>query len=75
MPKTGTPLSATAVRNLKEPGKYYDIHGLFLRIEPTGSRRWVQRVSVAGMTSRLLLGFCALLHNHCRIEVHLLTKL
>ena len=46
MPKTGTPLSATAVRNLKEPGKYYDLHGLFLRIEPTGSRRWVQRVSV-----------------------------
>ena len=56
MPKTGTPLSATAVRNLKEPGKYYDLHGLFLRIEPTGSRRWVQRVSVAGRQREMGLG-------------------
>ena len=56
MPKTGTPLSATAVRNLKEPGKYYDLHGLFLRVEPTGSRRWVQRVSVAGRQREIGLG-------------------
>jgi integrase len=56
MPKTGTPLSATAVRNLREPGKYYDLHGLFLRIEPTGSRRWVQRVSVAGRQREIGLG-------------------
>ena len=56
MPKTGTPLSATAVRSLKEPGKYYDLHGLFLRIEPTGSRRWVQRVSVAGRQREIGLG-------------------
>ena len=56
MPKIGTPLSATAVRNLKEPGKYYDLHGLFLRIEPTGSRRWVQRVSVAGRQREIGLG-------------------
>ena len=56
MPKTGTPLSATAVRNLKEPGKYYDLHGLFLRIEPTGSRRWVQRVSISGRQREIGLG-------------------
>ena len=56
MPKTGTPLSATAVRNLREPGKYYDLHGLFLRIEPTGSRRWVQRISVAGRQREIGLG-------------------
>ena len=56
MPKTGTPLSATAVRHLKEAGKYYDLHGLFLRIEPTGSRRWVQRVSVAGRQRETGLG-------------------
>ena len=56
MPKTGTPLSATAVRNLKEPGKYYDLHGLFLRIEPTGSRRRVQRVSIAGRQREIGLG-------------------
>ena len=56
MPKIGTPLSATTVRNLKKPGKYYDLHGLFLRIEPTGSRRWVQRVSVAGRQREIGLG-------------------
>ena len=56
MPKAGTPLSATAVRNLREPGKYYDLHGLFLRIEPTGSRRWVQRISVAGRQREIGLG-------------------
>ena len=56
MPKTGTPLSATAVRNLTEPVKYYNLHGLFMRIEPTCSRRWVQRVSVAGRQRKIGLG-------------------
>jgi len=56
MPKRGTPLTATAVRNLNSPGKYYDINGLFLRIEPTGSRRWVQRVSVSGRQREIGLG-------------------
>ena len=56
MPKSGTPLTATAVRNLREPGKYYDLHGLFLRIEPTGSRRWVQRLNVTGRQREIGLG-------------------
>lgn len=56
MPKIGTPLSATAVKNFRNPGKYYDQHGLFLRIEPTGSRRWVQRVSVVGRQREIGLG-------------------
>ena len=56
MPKVGTPLSATAVKNFRNPGKYYDQHGLFLRIEPTGSRRWVQRVSVVGRQREIGLG-------------------
>lgn len=56
MPKVGTPLSATAVKNFRNPGKYYDQHGLFLRIEPTGSRRWVQRVGVAGRQREIGLG-------------------
>jgi integrase len=56
LPKSGTPLSATLVRNLKEPGKYYDLHGLFLRIEPTGSRRWVQRLTIYGRQREIGLG-------------------
>ena len=56
MPKTGTPLTAIAVKNFRNPGKYYDQNGLFLRIEPTGSRRWVQRVSIAGRQREIGLG-------------------
>lgn len=56
MPKFGTPLSAKAVKNFRNPGKYYDQHGLFLRIEPTGSRRWVQRVNIAGRQREIGLG-------------------
>lgn len=56
MPKTGTPLSSVAVRNLRSAGKYYDQHGLFLRIEPTGSRRWVQRLSIDGRQREMGLG-------------------
>ena len=26
------------------PGKYYDEHGLFLRVHPGGSRQWMQRI-------------------------------
>ena len=49
-------MSATAVRNLRDPGKYYDLHGLFLRIENAGSRRWVQRINVAGRQREIGLG-------------------
>ncbi|QPI86209.1 tyrosine-type recombinase/integrase [Rhodobacterales bacterium HKCCA1288] len=56
MPKTGTPLSAAAVRNLRTAGKYYDLHGLFLRIEPSGSRRWVQRLTIDGRQREMGLG-------------------
>ena len=56
MPKTGTPLSSVAVRNLRSAGKYYDQHGLFLRIEPTGSRRWVQRLNIDGRQREMGLG-------------------
>ena len=26
---------------VKEPGKYYDVYGLFLRVTPSGSKQWV----------------------------------
>lgn len=56
MPKTGTPLSSVAVRSLRTAGKYYDQHGLFLRIEPSGSRRWVQRLNIEGRQREMGLG-------------------
>lgn len=74
MPKTGTQLSATAVRNLRAPGKYYDLHGLFLRIEPTGSRRWVQRLSINARQREIGLGSADLVSLAEAREQALLNK-
>lgn len=59
-PGTGTrqpekQLTAAEVRTA-EPGKHFDGHGLFLRVEPNGSRRWVQRIVIRGKRSELGLG-------------------
>ena len=49
-------LNAEQVRTLSEPGRYFDGNGLSLRVEPSGSKHWVQRVSVNGKRSNLGLG-------------------
>lgn len=49
-------LSAAFVRTIKDPGKYYDINGLFLRVEPSGTKRWVQRLTIRGRLRELGLG-------------------
>jgi integrase len=49
-------LSAAKVRQVREPGKYYDGNGLFLRVEPTGSKRWVQRLTIHGKQREIGLG-------------------
>lgn len=41
-------LSAVRVKALKAPGKYEDGGGLRLVIGPTGTKRWVVRITVAG---------------------------
>ena len=49
-------LSAAKVRTLSEPGQYSDGNGLTLRVEPTGSKRWVQRVTLHGKRHNIGLG-------------------
>lgn len=51
-------LSAALVRSVREPGKYHDGGGLglYLRVEPNGSRFWVQRIAIAGKRRELGLG-------------------
>lgn len=51
-------LTAALVRNASEPGKYHDGGGLglYLRVEPNGSRFWVQRITIAGRRRELGLG-------------------
>lgn len=52
------PLTAALVRSVKEPGKYHDGKGtgLYLRVEPNGSRFWVQRTAVNGKRREIGLG-------------------
>ncbi|MBT8460496.1 MAG: integrase arm-type DNA-binding domain-containing protein [Boseongicola sp.] len=51
-------LTATLVRSVKEPGKYHDGGGLglYLRVEPNGSRFWIQRIMIRGKRRELGLG-------------------
>ncbi len=49
-------LTAQAVRNAIEPGKYFDGHGLFLKVNETGSKSWVQRIVIRGKRRELGLG-------------------
>ena len=43
-------------RKQGEPGKHYDAHGLFLKVEPGGTRRWVQRIVIHGRRRDIGLG-------------------
>lgn len=53
-------LTAQEVKNAKDPGKYFDGHGLFLRVQPNGARQWVQRITIRGKRCELGLGNPAL---------------
>lgn len=49
-------LTVKFVESAKEPGKYFDGHGLFLRVQPNGARQWVQRITIRGKRCELGLG-------------------
>lgn len=53
-------LTVAAVRSATKPGKYFDGHGLFLRIDANGSRFWVQRIVIRGKRCEMGLGSAAL---------------
>ena len=48
-------LTEKAVRSAG-PGKHYDGHGLHLHVRKSGSRQWVQRITVGGRRLDLGLG-------------------
>lgn len=48
-------LTAAFVRSAK-PGRYYDEHGLMLRVAPTGAKQWIWRGTVRGRRVDLGLG-------------------
>jgi hypothetical protein len=39
-------LTARFIETVSKPGKYFDGQGLFLRVQPNGSRQWVQRITI-----------------------------
>ncbi len=49
-------LSAVFVRNVKNSGMYADGNGLYLRVDESGARRWVQRIVIRGRRRNLGLG-------------------
>ena len=48
-------LTAAQVRTAG-PGKWFDGHGLFLRVQPNLARQWVQRITIRGKRHELGLG-------------------
>lgn len=53
-------LTALFARTVKEPGKYFDGHGLYLLVRPNGSRFWLQRIVIRGKRTELGLGSASL---------------
>ncbi len=49
-------LTAQFIRNITEPGKYFDGHGLYLRIDKNGARFWVQRIVIRGRRREIGMG-------------------
>ena len=53
-------LTAAFCRTVSESGRYADGNGLYLHVDPSGARRWVQRLVVGGRPRALGLGSYAL---------------
>lgn len=53
-------LSAAFVRTVTKPGKYFDGQGLFLKVDTSGAKRWVQRITVRGRRVEMGLGGASL---------------
>ena len=49
-------LSYAFVQTVAEAGRYCDGHGLYLDVQPSGSRSWVQRITIGGRRRELGLG-------------------
>jgi integrase len=54
--KPAKALNTRMVNTVTEPGKYFDGHGLYLRVDPGGGRFWVQRIVINGKRCELGLG-------------------
>ncbi|GJE48405.1 Prophage integrase IntS [Methylobacterium tardum] len=53
-------LTTVQMRALKTPGRYADGHGLYLVVDPSGSKRWLLRIVVQGKRRDIGLGGASL---------------
>ena len=53
-------LNVRFVETAKVPGKYFDGHGLFLRVQSNGAKQWVQRIVIRGKRCEIGLGSAVL---------------
>ena len=53
-------LTAATVSNKKAPGFYADGHGLYLKVDKSGAKRWIQRVVINGKRCDIGLGSVSL---------------
>lgn len=53
-------LSAAFVRTIDKAGFYGDGHGLYLKVEPGGAKRWIQRIVINGKRRDIGLGGASL---------------
>ena len=58
--RTEKALSAAFVRTVTAPGKYTDGHGLFLKVDTSGAKRWVQRIMIRGKRTEIGMGSASL---------------
>ena len=49
-------LTAAFVRTVSKPGKYSDGNGLYLLVQPSGTRSWIQRLTIRGQRRDTGLG-------------------
>ena len=49
-------LTPQRIREARNPGDYADGNGLYLRVDDTGTKRWVQRLTIRGKRHNLGLG-------------------
>ena len=49
-------LTTKFVENITKAGKYYDQHGLFLHVRPSGAKKWLQRYTFNGRRREIGLG-------------------
>jgi integrase len=54
-------LSAATVRTSKEPGLHGDGNGLYLKVDPSGAKRWIQRLMIEGKRRDIGLGSASLI--------------